>query len=168
MDYIYRLPGALILSWLVGSVLTIITPLFTHVTYVCLGEILQNLFSFATAEVIRGVAINQVLPGLGTLSTIESPRWTILLLLIGVTIALTILGFIFVGIIKLVKGNKVLATLCSLILLWQFYICIKITYVHPYTELTFWFCTLSGIILLIYLVLIIFGAFTLFTNKDFD
>ncbi len=166
MSYIIRASGALLLSWLVGFALSMVACNFTFISYVCMGEIFQDIFSFSVSEVMRGIAVNQVLPGLGILSTIESPRWAMLLLIIAATIALTIIGFIFMGVMKLVDGNKVMAVLCSLVLLWQFYICIRITYVHPYVELTFCFCVLSGIILLINLALIITGACMLYTGDE--
>lgn len=169
---LYRIPGAVVLSYLIGYALSLLASIFVNVSYVSIADIISNVFNFSGGDVVRGVAMNLILPGLGSLSTILSnpdfaARLSLVLLVIGTFIAVAILLWLHSLVLKLANENKLIATLCTLAYAYWFAVAIYANFFLP-SSITFWYCVDAVVVLFVYLVMTIILSGSLFDKKWFD
>lgn len=150
---LYRIPSALVLSYLIGYALSFIASMFIGISYAAIGNIISNMFNFSANDVANGILFNRLIPGLGTLgSIVNSPdfggRLALVILIIGTFIAVALLYGLNTLVIKLANENKIIAVLCTLIYSYWFLVAIYANFFLP-EALNFWYCVDAVIVLFV-------------------
>lgn len=169
---LYRLPLAvIIIGGLIGWGLAVVSGIFTRVCYGALADIFSNMFNFSGTG--DAMLMNQIIPGLGTMGSIfggpsSGGRLTLFLLIIGVAVVLFILGIIFWYALSLVKENKVIATICSLLLAGWVVLSFYNNIIAPWDVVNFGYCVLALVVIAIQALLTLIMARGMFGDADFD